>query len=176
MEGIAGLDVLAALAAAPLQLPNANVPQTLLRRTAHGAAPLGRDVPPVSKDLISIDTCHQGAAERRKRRLHKIRGTKGTAKSALRNRNNTPEPATVSLDMNDDSTSSEEARVMDEREFKKQQRMIRNRQSAALSRKRKADRISSLESRVESLEQENFHLRARLERLAHFEARMQDVS
>jgi len=40
--------------------------------------------------------------------------------------------------------------------------MIRNRQSAALSRKRKADRIDSLIQRVTELEEENHRLRLRV--------------
>lgn len=48
--------------------------------------------------------------------------------------------------------------------WKREQRKIRNRQSAALSRKRKSDRIDELEGMVERLMRENADLQARLER------------
>lgn len=46
-----------------------------------------------------------------------------------------------------------------EKEVRKQQRMLRNRESAALSRKRKSDRIEELESQVDFLQGENRRLR-----------------
>lgn len=54
-----------------------------------------------------------------------------------------------------------------DKDRKKQLRMLRNRQSAALSRKRKAERIEHLEQRVAALEQENGTLRRRLEFYTH---------
>lgn len=48
--------------------------------------------------------------------------------------------------------------------WKREQRKIRNRQSAALSRKRKSDRIDELEGMVERLMRENADLQARLDR------------
>jgi len=57
----------------------------------------------------------------------------------------------------------DETDEMHERDIKKQQRMIRNRQSAALSRKRKADRIESLVKRVAELEADKQGLMRRLE-------------
>lgn len=53
----------------------------------------------------------------------------------------------------------------DEKEERKQQRMLRNRESAALSRKRKSDRIGELEVQVGSLEDENRRLRRRIQAL-----------
>lgn len=53
----------------------------------------------------------------------------------------------------------------DEKEERKQQRMLRNRESAALSRKRKSDRIGELEVQVGSLEDENRRLRRRIKTL-----------
>lgn len=50
-----------------------------------------------------------------------------------------------------------------EKEVRKQQRMLRNRESAALSRKRKSDRIGELEVQVHSLEDENRRLRQRID-------------
>lgn len=50
----------------------------------------------------------------------------------------------------------------DDKEIRKQQRMLRNRESAALSRKRRSDRIDELEVQVEHLEQENRRLRQRI--------------
>lgn len=52
-----------------------------------------------------------------------------------------------------------------DREMRKQQRMLRNRESAALSRKRRSDRIDELEIQVEHLEEENRRLRRRLNHL-----------
>lgn len=49
-----------------------------------------------------------------------------------------------------------------EREKRKHARMIRNRMSAAASRKRKSDRISELEGEVAGLREENCELRRRL--------------
>lgn len=46
-------------------------------------------------------------------------------------------------------------------ELKKQQRMIRNRESAAASRKRKRDEVELLKQRVAELERENAELRLR---------------
>lgn len=51
-----------------------------------------------------------------------------------------------------------------EKEVRKQQRMLRNRESAALSRKRKSDRIGELEIQVEALQEENRRLRQRIDR------------
>lgn len=51
----------------------------------------------------------------------------------------------------------------EEKEVRKQQRMLRNRESAALSRKRKSDRIDELEVQVECLEEENRQLRQRVD-------------
>ncbi|CAM9596493.1 unnamed protein product [Scytosiphon promiscuus] len=61
---------------------------------------------------------------------------------------------------------------VDKQAWKKQQRMIRNRESAALSRKRKRDRIESLEDQVARLVEENRGLR---HRLAKYEASPQQA-
>lgn len=50
----------------------------------------------------------------------------------------------------------------DDKEVRKQQRILRNRESAALSRKRKSDRIGELEIQVGNLEEENRRLRQRI--------------
>ncbi|CAB1099436.1 unnamed protein product [Ectocarpus sp. CCAP 1310/34] len=61
---------------------------------------------------------------------------------------------------------------VDKQAWKKQQRMIRNRESAALSRKRKRDKIESLEDQVARLAEENRGLR---HRLAKYEASPQQA-
>ncbi|CAM9751696.1 unnamed protein product [Ectocarpus fasciculatus] len=61
---------------------------------------------------------------------------------------------------------------VDKQAWKKQQRMIRNRESAALSRKRKRDKIESLEEQVARLAEENRGLR---HRLAKYEASPQQA-
>lgn len=47
----------------------------------------------------------------------------------------------------------------DLRAFKKQQRMIKNREAASISRKRKKDYVTSLEIQLENLAKENNHLK-----------------
>lgn len=49
--------------------------------------------------------------------------------------------------------------MIDEKMYKKQQRMIKNRESASLSRKKKKEYVVSLESRISSLEKENYTLK-----------------
>lgn len=49
--------------------------------------------------------------------------------------------------------------MIDEKMYKKQQRMIKNRESASLSRKKKKEYVFSLESRISSLEKENYTLK-----------------
>ncbi|XP_030385262.1 cyclic AMP-dependent transcription factor ATF-6 alpha [Scaptodrosophila lebanonensis] len=49
--------------------------------------------------------------------------------------------------------------MIDEKMYKKQQRMIKNRESASLSRKKKKEYVVSLESRINKLEQENYTLK-----------------
>lgn len=49
--------------------------------------------------------------------------------------------------------------MVDEKMYKKQQRMIKNRESASLSRKKKKEYVVSLESRINSLEKENYTLK-----------------
>lgn len=49
---------------------------------------------------------------------------------------------------------------IDERSIKKQQRMIKNRESACLSRKKKKEYVTTLESRIFDLSKENQHLKS----------------
>lgn len=49
--------------------------------------------------------------------------------------------------------------MIDEKMYKKQQRMIKNRESASLSRKKKKEYVVALESRINSLEKENYTLK-----------------
>lgn len=60
------------------------------------------------------------------------------------------------------STSSADGTVIDEKETRKQQRMLRNRESAAMSRKRKSDRVGELEEQIDLLRKENHCLRNRI--------------
>ncbi|XP_064543185.1 uncharacterized protein Atf6 [Drosophila montana] len=50
-------------------------------------------------------------------------------------------------------------RTIDEKMYKKQQRMIKNRQSASLSRQKKKEYVFSLETRLNNLEKENYTLK-----------------
>ncbi|XP_002063497.3 cyclic AMP-dependent transcription factor ATF-6 alpha [Drosophila willistoni] len=49
--------------------------------------------------------------------------------------------------------------MIDEKMYKKQQRMIKNRESASLSRKKKKEYVVSLESQINKLEKENYTLK-----------------
>lgn len=158
--GIEGLEVLATLAAGPFRF-GGEPPQTV---TSSPQQESSAGVASVAGQDGWANTTNMSPAERRKRRLNKIRArtistTNPSATSSEDNESTSSEDAA-------DAEAEAEARILDAREFKKQQRMIRNRQSAALSRKRKADRISSLEERVRTLEEENFALRTRLKRLS----------
>lgn len=96
------------------------------------------------------------AAQRRAERRCKMRRTTSRATAA--------KPVALSSPSDTSDSSSDEAsrRKLEkevEREKKLQARKIRNRLSAALSRKRKADRIEELEGQVAFLMQENSRLR-----------------
>lgn len=60
------------------------------------------------------------------------------------------------------STSSADGTVDDEKETRRQQRMLRNRESAAMSRKRKSDRVGELEEQIDLLRKENRRLHERI--------------
>lgn len=49
---------------------------------------------------------------------------------------------------------------IDDRTIKKQMRMIKNRESACLSRKKKKEYVTTLESRLMDLSKENQHLKS----------------
>jgi len=79
-------------------------------------------------------------------------GADGAALGAAARRNPRKRPV---QDVSPAAPSEEEAR--------KAQRMARNRRAAATSRQRKKDQLGSLQSQVESLQDENAELRRRLE-------------
>lgn len=59
-----------------------------------------------------------------------------------------------------ETTSSYRCRnIIDEKMYKRQQRMIKNRESASLSRKKKKEYVVSLETRINNLEKENYTLK-----------------
>eukprot|EP00903_Cladosiphon_okamuranus_P019806 g18204.t2 len=138
-------------------------------RRSVGAAKESKEPPP------SAET----AGERRKSRAAKLR------QSRSRNAARIQQQAYTSAE---DSEEEEEEDVkpdlamlqaeaqlgpgVDKQAWKKQQRMIRNRESAALSRKRKRDRIESLEEQVARLVEENRGLK---HRLAKYEASPQQA-
>mmetsp|Transcript_31109 Transcript_31109/g.45584 ORF Transcript_31109/g.45584 Transcript_31109/m.45584 type:complete len:189 (-) Transcript_31109:594-1160(-) len=93
------------------------------------------------------------AAMRRKIRLQKLK--------LLRERNSA---RNIELEEDETKPSVHDAMNLDGPSSKKQQRMIRNRESAALSRKRKRDRITYLEAEVERLKQINDELLRKLEK------------
>ncbi|XP_062127899.1 uncharacterized protein LOC133840214 isoform X1 [Drosophila sulfurigaster albostrigata] len=57
------------------------------------------------------------------------------------------------------STSARVGSIIDEKMYKKQQRMIKNRESASLSRKKKKEYVVSLEARINHLEKQNSTLK-----------------
>eukprot|EP00904_Undaria_pinnatifida_P005436 jgi/Undpi1/2021/HiC_scaffold_12.g05407.m1 len=122
------------------------------------------------------DCENEAAGQRRRNRALKLRQT--------RNRNAARPPQGY---MSADESEDEEEDVKpdlsslcgepiapgtDKQAWKKQQRMIRNRESAALSRKRKRDRIEFLEQQVANLLDENRSLK---HRLAKYEASPQQA-
>lgn len=60
--------------------------------------------------------------------------------------------------------------VIDERTYKKQQRLIRNRESANLSRKKKKDFVDSLQETIQQLGQEKEQLAVVMTRESHYKA------
>ncbi|KAH8413749.1 hypothetical protein KR222_007050, partial [Zaprionus bogoriensis] len=58
-----------------------------------------------------------------------------------------------------DASSFIRRSMIDEKMYKKQQRMIKNRESASLSRKKKKEYVVSLETRINNLEKENYTLK-----------------
>lgn len=58
-----------------------------------------------------------------------------------------------------ESSSYRRRNIIDEKMYKKQQRMIKNRESASLSRKKKKEYVVSLETRINNLEKENYTLK-----------------
>ncbi|KAL7737505.1 hypothetical protein ACLKA6_007637 [Drosophila palustris] len=58
-----------------------------------------------------------------------------------------------------DSSSYKCRNIIDEKMYKRQQRMIKNRESASLSRKKKKEYVVSLETRINNLEKENYTLK-----------------
>ncbi|XP_017865492.1 PREDICTED: uncharacterized protein LOC108615491 [Drosophila arizonae] len=63
------------------------------------------------------------------------------------------------ISMESESSNFHFRNTIDEKMFKKQQRMIKNRQSASMSRKKKKEYVVSLETRLHNLEKENSTLK-----------------
>src|SRR3546814_8387025 len=95
----------------------------------------------------SAEGAGAASAARRRQRMLKLR-TKAAAKTAYE-------------DFDCDSSISGDADCAGGDDVKKQQRMIRNRESAAASRKRKRDEVNKLKAQVEKLQKENLELRLR---------------
>mmetsp|Transcript_18705 Transcript_18705/g.24097 ORF Transcript_18705/g.24097 Transcript_18705/m.24097 type:complete len:191 (+) Transcript_18705:280-852(+) len=94
------------------------------------------------------------AAIRRKIRLEKLK--------LLREKNNSNKTSYVVK--NETDCLPLETSIVSSNTSKKQQRMIRNRESAALSRKRKRDRIYFLEAENKRLKEQNEELQRKIEK------------
>ncbi|CAM9195337.1 unnamed protein product [Discosporangium mesarthrocarpum] len=122
----------------------------------------------LSKDAFPV-LGGEESASRRKSRVMKLKETR--ARNAAKRQRSCEYTSAEDSDEEETDIKPDPASMrtgpaegMDEQTFKKKQRMIRNRESAALSRKRKRDRIDSLEKQVAKLMEENRLLRRRLEK------------
>ncbi|CAM9597521.1 unnamed protein product [Pylaiella littoralis] len=144
----------------------------------------------LTKEPEEAPAVGETAVERRKSRAFKLRQTRSRNAARIQQQQQQQQQQQVYTSAEDSEDEQEEEEVdvkpdfamlqaeallapgVDKQAWKKQQRMIRNRESAALSRKRKRDRIESLEEQVARLAEENRGLR---HRLAKYEASPQQA-
>jgi hypothetical protein len=113
-----------------------------------------------------------GAAERRRARVRKM--GKGITEAGGE-ADGSASPCVLGRERRDDEDDAGENLLEEDRDAskllsKKQQRMIRNRESAALSRKRKRDQVQALELEVQQLKDKNRQLKQRLSRYENMDS------
>lgn len=140
-----------AMALGPIKIENELEPAAANTRGQH------RDHTP--RGMVSDPHTCESAAQRRAERLSKMRRANAQCKGPKPRARAFPQSSDTSSDSSSDEASRKKIAKEVEREKKLQARKIRNRLSAALSRKRKADRIEELEGQVAFLVQENARLR-----------------
>lgn len=148
------------------EVPSETFPMTTQTRVE---SPVGTDgsttsTVPWTNDSEASASRAAGAAERRRARVRKM------CKTVAADDDGAGASGSADSGGADDLAKDEDSEVAMKLLSKKQQRMIRNRESAALSRKRKRDQVEALELEVQQLKEKNRQLKQRLSRYEHLDS------